>query len=64
MIDALEFLTPAALLTFNVGDSRSYLFGIGRLIRLSHGDIADEEKTRSGHRRSHVVTQALSLIHI
>jgi PPM family protein phosphatase len=53
------FLTPTALLTFNVGDSRCYLFSAGRLIQLSHDDIADEEKTRSGHRRSHAVTQAL-----
>lgn len=52
-------LTPTALLTFNVGDSRCYLFSTGRLIQLSHDDIADEEKTRSGHRRSHIITQAL-----
>jgi serine/threonine protein phosphatase PrpC len=29
------------------------------LIQLSHDDTADEEKTRSGHRRSHAITQAL-----
>jgi protein phosphatase len=28
-------LTPTALLTFNVGDSRCYLFSAGRLIQLS-----------------------------
>ena len=52
-------LTPTALLTFNVGDSRCYLFTAGQLIQLSHDDTADEEKTRSGHRRSHAITQAL-----
>ncbi|WP_425907493.1 PP2C family protein-serine/threonine phosphatase [Nitrobacter sp. TKz-YC02] len=53
------FLTPKALLTFNVGDSRSYLFSAGRLIQLSHDDISDEEINHSGHRRSHAITQAL-----
>lgn len=53
------FLTPTALLTFNVGDSRSYLFSVGRLIQLSDDDVADEGLNRSGHRRSHVITQAL-----
>jgi protein phosphatase len=53
------FLTPTALLTFNVGDSRSYLFRASRLIQLSHDDVADEGISRSGHRRSHVLTQAL-----
>lgn len=53
------FLTPTALLTFNVGDSRCYLFSAGRLIQLSHDDVADEGNNRSGHRRSHTITQAL-----
>jgi serine/threonine protein phosphatase PrpC len=53
------FLAPPALLTFNVGDSRCYLVSAGRLIQLSHDDIADDEKTRSVHRRSHAITQAL-----
>src|SRR5258708_33555915 len=53
------FLTPTALHTFNVGDSRCYLFSAGRLIQLSHDDVADEGNNRSGHRRSHVITQAL-----
>jgi PPM family protein phosphatase len=53
------FLTPAALVTFNVGDSRCYLFSAGQLVQLSHDDVAGEEKTRSGHRRSHAITQAL-----
>ncbi|SIO67609.1 protein phosphatase [Bradyrhizobium erythrophlei] len=53
------FLTPAAVLTFNVGDSRSYLFSAGRLIQLSHDDVTGEENNRSGRRRSHAITQAL-----
>ncbi|EAQ37510.1 Protein phosphatase 2C-like [Nitrobacter sp. Nb-311A] len=53
------FLTPTALLTFNVGDSRSYLFSAGRLIQLSHDDVADDGINRSGNRRSHAITQAL-----
>ena len=52
-------LTPTALLTFNVGDSRCYLFSAGRLIQLSHDDVSDEEDNRSGHRKSHAITQAL-----
>jgi serine/threonine protein phosphatase PrpC len=31
----------------------------GRLIQLSHDDVADEGNNRSGHRRSHAITQAL-----
>ena len=53
------FLTPTALLTFNVGDSRFYLFSTGRLIQLSHDDVAAEGNNRSGHRKSHAITQAL-----
>jgi protein phosphatase len=53
------FLTPIALLTFNVGDSRCYLFSAGGLIPLSHDDVADEGNSRSGHRRSHAIIQAL-----
>jgi protein phosphatase len=53
------FLTPTALLTFNIGDSRCYLFSAGRVIQLSHDDVADEGINYSGHRRSHAITQAL-----
>lgn len=53
------FLTPTALLTFNVGDSRCYLFSAGGLIQLSYDDVAGEERNRSGHRGSHAITQAL-----
>lgn len=53
------FFTPTALLTFNVGDSRSYLFSAGRLIQLSHDDVADDGINHSGHGRSHAITQAL-----
>jgi serine/threonine protein phosphatase PrpC len=52
-------LTPTALLTFHVGDSRCYLFSTGRLIQLSRDDVADEGNNRSSHRRSHAITQAL-----
>jgi protein phosphatase len=53
------FLIPTALLTFNVGDSRCYLYSAGRLIQLSHDDVADDDINHSGHRRSHTITQAL-----
>lgn len=53
------FLTPTALLTCNVGDSRSYLFSDGRLIQLGHYDVADDGINRPGQRRSHAITQAL-----
>ncbi len=53
------FVSPTALLTFNVGDSRSYLVSDGRLIQLSHDDVADDGIDRSGRRRSHAITQAL-----
>jgi serine/threonine protein phosphatase PrpC len=52
-------ILPTAMLTFNVGDSRCYLFSNRRLIQLSHDDVEDGMKTRSGERRSHVITQAL-----
>jgi serine/threonine protein phosphatase PrpC len=52
-------LTPTALLTFNVGDSRCYLFSADRLIQLSQDDVAKEGNNGSGHRRSHAITQAL-----
>jgi protein phosphatase len=47
------------LITFNVGDSRSYLFSAGQLIQLSQDDVPEEDKYRVGSRRSHVLTQAL-----
>lgn len=53
------FLSPTALLTFNVGDSRCYLFSKRRLIQLSHDDVADADRIRSSHRRPHAITQAL-----
>jgi serine/threonine protein phosphatase PrpC len=52
-------LTPTALLIFNVGDSRCYLFSSDRLIQLSEDDVVKERNDGSGHRRSHVITQAL-----
>jgi PPM family protein phosphatase len=53
-------LTPTALLTFNVGDSRCYLLSANQLIQLSQDDVAEEGNNRSGHRRSHAITQARS----
>lgn len=47
------------LVTFNVGDSRSYLFSSGQLIQLSHDDMPEQESYRIGPRRSHAITQAL-----
>ncbi|KAA0070427.1 protein phosphatase 2C domain-containing protein [Tardiphaga sp. P9-11] len=52
-------LSPTVLLAFNVGDSRCYLLTADRLIQLSHDDVADEATNRSGHRRSHAITQSL-----
>ena len=47
------------LVTFNVGDSRSYLFSSGQLIQLSHDDVPEHENGQFGLRRSHALTQAL-----
>lgn len=47
------------LVTFNVGDSRCYLFSAGQLIQLSHDDVPEQEYDRPGPRRSHALTQAL-----
>lgn len=47
------------LVTFNVGDSRCYLFSAGQLIQLSYDDVPEQENDHSGPRRSHAVTQAL-----
>lgn len=52
-------LTPSKLLTFNIGDSRAYLLARGHLVQLSHDDVPRSEANRSGHRRSHAITQAL-----
>jgi serine/threonine protein phosphatase PrpC len=52
-------LTSGQLLTFNVGDSRCYLFSAGQLVQLSHDDVPEGESHRFGPRRSHALTQAL-----
>ncbi len=52
-------LTARQLLTFNVGDSRSYLFSAGQLVQLSHDDVPEGESSHFGPRRSHALTQAL-----
>jgi PPM family protein phosphatase len=53
------FLTADQLVTFNVGDSRCYLFSAGRLVQLSYDDVPEGESNRFGPRRSHALTQAL-----
>jgi protein phosphatase len=53
-------LTAERLTTFNVGDSRCYLFSAGRLIQLSYDDVPEGESNHFGPRRSHALTQALS----
>lgn len=47
------------LITFNVGDSRCYLFSAGQLVQLSHDDVPEGESSHFGPRRSHALTQAL-----
>jgi PPM family protein phosphatase len=47
------------LVTFNVGDSRCYLFSAGQLVQLSYDDVPEQKNDHSGPRRSHAVTQAL-----
>ncbi len=52
-------LTAERLVTFNVGDSRCYLFSAGQLVQLSHDDVPEGENSHFGPRRSHALTQAL-----
>lgn len=52
-------LTAERLVTFNVGDSRCYLFSAGQLVQLSHDDVPEGESSHFGPRRSHALTQAL-----
>lgn len=52
-------LTAGQLLTFNIGDSRCYLFSAGQLVQLSRDDVPEDESSHIGHRRSHALTQAL-----
>lgn len=52
-------LTAGQLVTFNIGDSRCYLFSSGQLVQLSHDDIPEGESCHFGRRRSHALTQAL-----
>jgi serine/threonine protein phosphatase PrpC len=52
-------LTAERLVTFNVGDSRCYLFGAGQLVQLSHDDVPEGENGHFVTRRSHALTQAL-----
>lgn len=52
-------LTADQMVTFNVGDSRCYLFSGGQLVQLSHDDVPEGENGHFGPRRSHALTQAL-----
>ena len=52
-------LATDRLITFNVGDSRSYLFSAGQLVQLSYDDVPEDENNPFGPRRSHALTQAL-----
>ena len=54
---AVLFLS--GILTFNVGDSRSYLHTSDHLVQLSRDDVQDRGTDASGHRLSHGITQAL-----
>ena len=51
-------LNGERLITFNVGDSRCYLFSAGRLVQLSQDDVPESDSDHFGH-RSHALTQAL-----
>jgi PPM family protein phosphatase len=52
-------LTTNQLVTFNVGDSRCYLFSAGQLVQLSYDDVPEGESDHFRPRRSHALTQAL-----
>ncbi|MEH2592995.1 PP2C family protein-serine/threonine phosphatase [Bradyrhizobium sp. AZCC 1721] len=52
-------LSPTRLLTFNVGDSRCYLFSAGELVQLSKDDVPKAKDKQPGPRTSHAITQAL-----
>ena len=52
-------LTADQLTTFNIGDSRSYLYSAGQLVQLSRDDVPEGENDPFGRRRSHALTQAL-----
>ncbi|MCD9893230.1 PP2C family protein-serine/threonine phosphatase [Bradyrhizobium japonicum] len=47
------------LVTFNVGDSRCFLFSRGQLVQLSQDDVPEGEINQFGPRQSHALTQAL-----
>lgn len=52
-------LTPHRMVTFNVGDSRCYVFSGGQLVQLSSDDVPAGAGDRFGPRRSHALTQAM-----
>lgn len=52
-------LTDDRMVTFNVGDSRCYLFSRGQLVQLSSDDVPEGGNDPFGPRRSHALTQAM-----
>lgn len=52
-------LTDDRMVTFNVGDSRCYLFSRGQLVQLSSDDVPEGGNDPFGPRRSHALTQAI-----
>ncbi|WP_316186477.1 PP2C family protein-serine/threonine phosphatase [Bradyrhizobium sp. SZCCHNRI2014] len=52
-------LTAERMVTFNVGDSRCYLFSRGQLVQLSSDDVPEGGNDPFGPRRSHALTQAM-----
>ncbi|BBZ99848.1 PP2C family protein-serine/threonine phosphatase [Bradyrhizobium diazoefficiens] len=52
-------LTADRMVTFNVGDSRCYLFSRGQLVQLSSDDVPEGGNDPFGPRRSHALTQAM-----
>ncbi|MGY3388772.1 serine/threonine protein phosphatase PrpC [Bradyrhizobium sp. USDA 3311] len=52
-------LAANRVVTFNVGDSRCYLFSADQLVQLSQDDVPEGNTNQFGLRRSHALTQAL-----
>ncbi|WP_029583168.1 PP2C family serine/threonine-protein phosphatase [Bradyrhizobium sp. URHD0069] len=52
-------LSADRLITFNVGDSRCYLFSAGQLIQLSYDDVPVGQSNQLAAHRSHALSQAL-----
>lgn len=50
---------PSSLIVFNVGDSRAYRFGNGRITRLTQDDVPMGTITPNARRTGHQITQSL-----